>query len=297
MRAPPSTVSTAFAPGLLVDADGGRGLAVHAARHRVVALGELDAADVAHAHDRRAFLAGAHDDVLELLRLGEQALRGDDELLLDAGRRRLRAELADAEGLVLALDRGSDLLHRDAELGHAVGPQPHAHRDVGRAEHRRAVRARHALQLLEHVQVGVVVDIGGVVALVGRVDRHHHHDAGGLLVDHQALLRHHLRQLRHRLAQLVLHVDLVDVRVAARLEHHHDLRVAARGAGRVVVEQVVDAVQLRLDRRRDVVGDHLGGRARVARVDRDLRRRHVRVLLDRRDRHRHRARRARSGSR
>ncbi len=182
------------------------------------------------------------------------------------------------------------LLHGDAELRHAVGAQPDPHRDVGQAEHRGAVRARHALQLVEHVQVGVVVDIGGVVALVGRVDRDHHHDAGRLLVHHQPLLRHHLRQLRHGLAQLVLHVDLVDVRVAARLEHDHDLGVAAGGAGRVVVQQVVHAVQLRLDRRGDVVGDHLGGRAGIARVDGDLRRRHVRVLLDRRDGHRHRAR-------
>ena len=33
-----------------------------------------------HAHDRRALLGGAHDDALELLGLGEQALRGDHEL-------------------------------------------------------------------------------------------------------------------------------------------------------------------------------------------------------------------------
>ena len=161
----------------------GRHLAVHAAHDRVVALVELDPADVAQANRGGTFLAGAHDDVLELLGLGEQALRGDHEGLLRPGHRRLAADLADAERLVLALQRGGHLLHGDAELRHAVRLQPYPHRDVGQPEHRSAVGARDPLQLVEHVQVRVVVDVRRRIAVVGRVDRQHHHDGRRLLVD------------------------------------------------------------------------------------------------------------------
>ena len=51
----------------LEDDEGGRGLVVEIGVDRVVLRAELDAGDVAHAHDRAVRL-GAHDDVAELLR-------------------------------------------------------------------------------------------------------------------------------------------------------------------------------------------------------------------------------------
>ena len=92
-----------------------------------------------------------------------------------------------------------------------------------------------------------------------------------------------------RLAHAILDVDLVDVGVAARLEHDVDGDVAGRAAGRREIQQVVDAIELSLDRRRDLVGDHLRRRPRVRGPDAHRGRRHLRVLLDRRVRHRHQA--------
>ena len=54
----------------------------------------------------------------------------------------------------------------------------------------------------------------------------HHHDARGPLVHGNPLLHHSLRQLRGRLAHPVLHIDLIDVGIAARLEEHVDRDVA-----------------------------------------------------------------------
>ena len=144
----------------------------------------------------------------------------------------------------------------------------------------------HALQLVEDVEVRVVVDVRSAVAVVRRIDRQHHHDPGRLLVDRDALLHDDLRELRRRLAHAVLHVHLVDVGVAARLEHDGDADVARRRARRLEVEQVVEAIQLRLDRRGDRVGDHLRRRTRIRRSDRHLRRRELGILLDGRHAHR-----------
>ena len=272
--------------GLLVDGDGGAKLAVDAAGDRVVALGHLDRADVLQADDRRALLGGTNDDVLEFLGLREQALRRHDEGLVDTAAHRRRADLADAEGLVLALDGIADLLRRHPQLGHAVGAQPDAHGDVRQAEDAGPVSARNALQFLKNAEVGEVVEEGCVVAVVLREDRDHEQEARRLAVDGHSLLRHYLRQLRQRLADTVLHVDLVDVRVAARLEEDVDRQVAGGRARRLEVKQVVDAVDLRLQGRRDGIGDDFRGGTRVACRDLDLRRRHVRILLDRRDRQR-----------
>ena len=60
----------------------------------------------------------------------------------------------------------------------------------------------------------------------------------------------------------VLHEHLRDVEIGAEREGDGDLQLAVAGRLRGHVEHVLDAVDLLLDRRRDRVGDDLGGGAR-----------------------------------
>src|SRR5262249_30960618 len=82
-------------------------------------------------------------------------------------------------------------------------------------------------------------------------------------------------------ARTVLHVDGVDVRIGAEREGDGEEVAAVRAAGRLVVERVVDAVDLLLDRLRHRGLDHLGIGARIRGVEPDLRRHDVGELRDR----------------
>ena len=77
----PSAVASALAPGAWKMAITARGPPLSRPNESVVRAAELDAADVAHAHER-AVRVGAHDDVGELLGLGQPALGLDVELEL-----------------------------------------------------------------------------------------------------------------------------------------------------------------------------------------------------------------------
>ena len=54
----------------------------------------------------------------------------------------------------------------DAQLGHPVRAQPDAHGNVRQTEDAGAVGAGDALQFLQDIEVGIVVDEGRVVAVV-----------------------------------------------------------------------------------------------------------------------------------
>ena len=69
-------------------------------------------------------------------------------------------------------------------------------------------------------------------------------------------------QLRRGEAGAVLHVDGVDVRIGAEREGDGEGVAAVGAAGGLIVEHVVDAVDLLLDRLRDRGLDHLGVGAR-----------------------------------
>ncbi len=157
-------------PGLLVDGDEHRGLAVQARAQHVVLQSFLRTSDIAEPHDRGAVGVRAQDDVLELDGLVEATLGHHGHGDLDGLRRRRLADGAGAELLVLLRDRGLDVGRRDAARRHAVRPQPDPHRVVGGSEQRSLVGARHTLDGVEHVQVRVVRDVVDVVTTVGGVD-------------------------------------------------------------------------------------------------------------------------------
>ena len=154
--------------GLQEHADAGHGLAVEHAQ-LLVALGtELDAGDVAEAQHALAG-AGAQDDLAELLRRGEAAAGhyGHHEGGVDRG---FLAEPADGVLGVGRADGADHLGGTDAERGHAVRPQPHAHGVVAGAEDADVADAGEPLELLDDGGRGVVAEEDGVTRGVGRDD-------------------------------------------------------------------------------------------------------------------------------
>jgi hypothetical protein len=119
-----------------------------------------------------------------------------------------------------------------------------------------------------------------VVGAVGRVDRHHHQDAGVDLLHRDALRDHFLGQARLGLRHAVLGEGVGGVQIGADLEGHVELHAAVAGVQRLHVEHVVHAVDLLLDGRGHRLLDHLGAGARVGGGDLDVGRGELRILLD-----------------
>ncbi len=271
------------------DADERRRLAVEAAHELVILRAQLDPRDVGQAHVR-AVRIGADNDLLEFLGVGEPALGGDrvDEVLVVEVRR--LAHLARGELRVLLVDGSDHVGRREAKLRHPVGLQPDAHRIVVRAEDLDVHRARQPLQLVEHVQRDVVRRVEVVVAAVRRVERQHLKERRRAALDVDTLPPHFLRQPRLHLLDAVVDVDRGVVDVGADLERHLDLHDPLRRRVRAHVEHVGNAVDGVLDRRRDGLLQHFGGRAGIHGADGHDGRRDFRILGDRQVAHRGQAR-------
>ena len=94
-------------------------------------------------------------------------------------------------------------------------------------------------------------------------------------------MRHLIGQLRGSEAGAVLDVDGVDVRIGPEREGHVKRVAAVRPAGGLIIERVVNAVDLLLDRLRHRGFDHLGVRTWIICRQRDLRRHDFGKLRDR----------------
>ena len=251
---------------------------------------QLDPGDVANPHER-AVRVGADDDGLELLGLGQAALGLDVDLQLGLGHR-LRADPTDGCLHVLRLKRCYHIIGRQLERGQSLSVEPDPHRVVERTEEIGVADSRHALDGVENVDGRVVREKEQITGLIGRVEAHHLQEGGRLLLGDHALPLRLLRELRHRLGDAVLHVDRVDVRVAADGEADGQRVAAVIAARRLHVEHVVDADDLRLDGLRHRRLDDIGASTRVGRRHLDLRRHDVRELG-----HRDRAHRDQPGKR
>ena len=196
-------------------------------------------------------------------------------------RGRRRAHPAQRRLDVLALHRRDDVVRRQIELGQPVGVEPDPQRIVERPEQADLPDALDPRQRVDDVDGRVVAEINGVVGILRRVDGDDLQQRGGFLADGQARARDFLGKLRRGEAGAVLHVDGVDVGIGAQRERDVEGVAAVGTAGGLIVERVVDAVDLLLDRLRDRGLDHFGVGARVVRGQRDLRRHDVRELGDR----------------
>ena len=124
----------------------------------------------------------------------------------------------------------------------------------------------------------------------------HHQHVGRGFAHRDADPAHLLRQARLGHRDAVLHQHLRGVEIGAEREGDGDRELAVAGRLRGHVEHVLDAVDLLLDRRRDRVGDDLGGGAGIAGADLDRRRRDLGILRDRQREIGDARRSARSGS-
>ncbi len=89
-----------------------------------------------------------------------------------------------------------------------------------------------------------------------------------------------LRQLRQCGLHAVLNFDLSDINVRAQLEGDCDADTTLANRLRGDVEHVVHAIDLLLQRRRDVVGHDFSGSTGVSGRHCDCRRRDARILID-----------------
>ena len=203
---------------------------------------------------------------------------------------RLLSQLPQPEVRILLLHRLDHLVRRDSHLRHQVGPQPDPHRIVALADHRDIADPGHQVQLIDHVDVRIVADKRLIVAPLWRLHRHDDQDRRRLLRDRHPFLLHRLRQLRHRLVDLVLHIHLIDIRIRTDVKIDIQRHRPRRRVLRVHVDHVLDAQDLLFQRRRHIVRHRVGIGAIVICRYLDQRRRDVRVLLHRQVVHRHQPR-------
>ena len=274
---------------LLIDGDEGGGKAVQPAVDDVLAQADFDPRDVLEADDRAFALARPQDDVLVARRLGGRLLGDHRERQLDAPGRRLLPDLPGPVQRVLAeTARWMSLVVIPSDAIRSGFIQIRiAWSGMPMIEAWPAPGTR--FRRVEHVDVRVVCDVLAAVPLLLRVDADEHHDRGRLLLDRHALLHDGRRQLRHGQVHAVLDLHLGDVGVGVEGEVDGERQHARRRTRRRHVEHVVDAVDLRFDRRGHRVGERLRVGTGIDRADGDLDGRDRRVLLDGQHAHRHRS--------
>ena len=130
------------------------GRLVIACREAVGLIAQLDACDVAQVQDR-AVGVGAENDVAELFRRDQPALRADGVGELLALGNGLAADLAGGVDVVLRLDGGDDVGAVTPSLRQLIGLHPHAQR-VLPAKDLHARDALDARDLVLKIDDGVV---------------------------------------------------------------------------------------------------------------------------------------------
>ncbi len=246
----------------------------------VVARTELDARDVAQA-DEGAVGLRAHDDGGELLDVDQAAAHAQRVLEALARRGRWLADLARRGLHVLLADRARDVGGGELQAGHAVGPQPDPHAELG-AEHAHVADALDALQLVDDVDVGVVDDEEPVVGVVrANAQREYISVSGDCLrtVTPWAITSCGSCACAWETRFCTSTAARSGSRSSAKVTV--EVRAAVVAAHGVDVEHVGDAVDLLVERHGHRFLDDVGAGAEVARVDLHRRQRDLRELRDR----------------
>ena len=255
-------------------------------RHAIVAgddviafAADLDAGDIAQGHLRAVFRA-LQQDGGELLGRAQQGLGDDGRIQLLARRRRRTAQLPGRNLDVLGLDGTEDIRGRQIEGIQLARVQPDAH-GILRAEDLDVADAVDPAERVDQAGADIIGDVGLGQAAVAGDQADDEQEIVGRLGDDDAHLLHRLGQAGGGQGQLVLHLDLGDIRVRARIEGQGDDGEARRRRGRGHIAQIVDPLHLLFDHLGDRILQRLGRGAGIGGGDGDRGRRDGRILRDR----------------
>ncbi len=249
---------------------GGRGIAFRA---------QFDAGNVAQ-RDLGAGGAVLQEDGAELVGRGQARLRRDGGVERGALDRRQAADLTGRNLGVLGFDGRDDVIGRQIDGRQLFGIEPDAH-GVLATEQLDVADAVDARNRVFDVRGDIVRNIGARRLAVVGIDTGDHQEAARCLRHGQARLLHDLRQESGHGLQLVLHLDLGDVRIGAGLEGDGDRGDTGRVAGRAHIHQAVEALHVLLDDLGDAILDRLGRGARIGGGDAHLGQGDVGILGDR----------------
>ena len=221
---------------------------------------EVDVGHVAEA-DVAAVLADFDDDLAELLGRGQPAQRVEHQLIVlprrapAAGRccrpppSTFCSLMASITSLAVRSSAASFCGSSQARMLYCRWPE-----EVHQAH------ARHARQLVEDVDLGVVAQVERVVPAVRRDHVHRQQDVGRLHLHVDALLLHARRAVAAGQLHAGLHEHQRGVDVGADLEAHGERVLPVVRAGGRHVDHALHAVDLGFDRLADRVGHGLGAR-------------------------------------
>ena len=238
--------------------------AVHEGGRAVIGRADLDVPDVTDA-GRPPLRIGLQDNVGELLWSGQPAERLNIELIGRISRHRRLVQDAGGNLHVLRLQRREHFAGVELVSGHLVRIEPDAHRIVARAEQLHVAHAGKPRQRVLYMQCRIVREIEIVARPVGREKMHREQDVRRRLAHLYAQALNIGRQPRQCVLHPVLGEHLRHVEIRADPERYRDGQLAVTGGLAAHIDHVLDAVDLLLQRRRDRLADHLGGRAGVAR--------------------------------
>ena len=196
-------------------------------------------------HDVVVFLGGVQT-ALDVYRVFEVRARGRGRLAQGSSRRLY----------VLILNGRLNIGGRQPQFGEFVRASPDAHGIVALADDGRASHTRHAAQLVHYIDGGVVTQVNLVVAIARRVDAHHRHHVGRLLLDGHPVSRHFRRQIALGGLYAVLHVHRSQVQAGSDLKSAGQAVAAVVGALRRHVEHFVGAIHLLFQRNGDRLFHH-----------------------------------------
>ena len=195
----------------LIDRDDSARLSVQVAGHAVVLRAQFHSRHVADAHNP-GLGSFANDDLLELLRRREAALRAHRVSERLSFGNRFAAHLSGGVDGVLRLDGGDNLRNGDLQLRQLVGLHPEAHGVLAGAEHLNRADALHASQLVIQVDVGVVGQEPGVIGALGRVQGDQHQRRKHRFLNGDAVIGDIRRELRRGLRFAALRQNQIRIR-------------------------------------------------------------------------------------
>ena len=249
-------------------------------RVHVIGVGaDFNTGNIPQAHNA-AVCRGRHNDFAEIVHWIQKPFgcqRQHNRIVLRAWSGAQRPDRC------LHVLRGDSLHHIGAAQpkgGNFFGVKPNAH-GMLRAVN---VNTPHSVDTQHRIfngVIGKVWQIQAVISIVGRAQHKHCEHIGKLAWDVDALLGHHLGQLRINLLKAVLHLDSGDIGVGADIKRDGQGIASVIVRGRRHIQHIFHTIDGVFNRNGDRVDQNLRRRSGVGRFNDNLRWRNVGILRHR----------------